>query len=101
MQVREHFCRKVKGEAGVCQKRRQVFAEHLLTQKKTAVSKCFHRLFALKEPAKRIETDGLEKKAGDEIRTRDSLLGRQELTNLPLASYEPAFLAGCATLSNI
>jgi hypothetical protein len=94
MQVREHFCRNVEGEAGVCQKRRQVFVEHLLTQKKTAISKCSHRLLALKEPAKRVENNGLEEKAGDEIRTRDSLLGRQVRTKTPLACHEPALLAG-------
>ena len=77
MQVREHFCRNVEGKAGVCKKRRQVFAEHLLTQNKTAISKCFHRLLVLKEPAKRIENDGRRKKAGDGTRTRDSLLGRE------------------------
>jgi hypothetical protein len=44
--------------AGVYQKRRQVFAEHLLTQNKTAVSKCFHRLLALQEPVKLVENDG-------------------------------------------
>jgi hypothetical protein len=58
MQVREHFCRNVEGEAGVCQKRGQVFAEHLVTQNKTAVSLCFRRLLDLQEPAKRVENDG-------------------------------------------
>ena len=94
MQVREHFCRNVEGEAGVCQKRRQVFVEHLLTQNKTAASTYFHRLLALKESAKGVENNGSWKKAGDEIRTRDSLLGRQVLPISPLASYESAFRAG-------
>jgi hypothetical protein len=96
MQVREHFCRNVEGAAGVCQKRRQVFAERLLTQNKTAASKYFHRLLALKEPAKRVENDGFERRAGDEARTRDSLLGRQVVSKTPLASYKMASHADLA-----
>src|SRR5450631_1610507 len=63
----------------VYQNGRQGVGVYLLPKTKT-VSCCFyHRLVALNGLPKRLQRDGLEKKAGDEIRTRDSLLGRQEL----------------------
>src|SRR6266700_6224436 len=67
----------------VRQNGRQGVGSRLVPKKKT-VSCCYsHRLVALNWLPKRLQRDGLERKAGDEIRTRDSLLGRQELTANP------------------
>jgi hypothetical protein len=49
----------------------------LFAKNKTAFSDLHHSLFVIHWLVKLFERDGLEKKAGDEIRTRDSLLGRQ------------------------
>ncbi len=67
--------------------------EHLLRQKKTAVSNCHHCSLPIKRPVKHFESDGLRSGAGDGARTRDSLLGRQELITSPLASCEVAYRA--------
>jgi hypothetical protein len=63
----------------VARKRRQVFVEHLLRHKKTAVSPAHHCSLPVMRPVKHFESDGLIRRAGDGTRTRDSLLGRQEL----------------------
>ena len=47
--------------------------------KKTAVSICHHCSLPVKRPVKHFESDGFDTRAGDGTRTRDSLLGRQEL----------------------
>ena len=73
------FVSKCKAGQVVAKKRRQVSVEHLLRQKKTAVSICYHCSLPIKQPVKHFESDGLEDGAGDGARTRDSLLGRQEL----------------------
>lgn len=74
----------------MCQIGRQGVGVHLSPKTKT-VSCCFyHRLVALNGLPKRLQRDGLEKKAGDEIRTRDSLLGRQIVTISTHACYEMA-----------
>jgi hypothetical protein len=62
-----------------CKKRRQVSVEHLLRQKKTVVSPGHHCSLPMKRPVKHFESDGSKRRAGDGARTRDSLLGRQEL----------------------
>jgi len=85
MQVREHFCRNVEGEAGVCQKRRQVSVERCVRHKETVALSWPRRLLAVKWLERLIESDGRVEKAGDEARTRDSLLGRQGVTISPLA----------------
>ncbi len=51
-------------------------------REKTAVSKYSHRLPVIKQPVKPSESDGVRSGAGDGTRTRDSLLGRQELYQL-------------------
>ena len=84
----EHFCQTAEREAGTCQKRRQVSVEHLLRQKKTAVSICHHCSLPIRRPVKHFESDGLVKRAGDGTRTRDSLLGRQMVAGSPPASYK-------------
>src|SRR5260221_656507 len=86
----EHFCQQVKSGAGGCQKRRQVSVEHLLRQKKTAVSICHHCSLPIKRPVKHFEGDGLRKRAGDGTRTRDSLLGRQVVILSPLVWFTSA-----------
>jgi hypothetical protein len=47
--------------------------------KKTAVSLAQHCSLPFKRPVKHFESDGFDVRAGDGTRTRDSLLGRQEL----------------------
>jgi len=54
----QHFCQEMKGEAGVCQKTRQVFVERLLTHEETVASKWYHCLLAVRRLAKPIERDG-------------------------------------------
>ena len=56
---------------------RQVFVERLLGQKKTAASTDDHCSLVLKPLVKPFEDNGSWVGAEDEIRTRDSLLGRQ------------------------
>ena len=73
------FVSKCKARQVLARKRRQVSVERLLTQKKNAVSKRSHSLLVVHWPVKRPENDGLRRRAGDGARTRDSLLGRQEL----------------------
>ena len=79
MHVRDHFCQKVERWAGVCEKRRQVSVGHLRDTGKTAVLMSHHCLLVIKQHVKAPERDGGEEGAGDGARTRDSLLGRQEL----------------------
>jgi hypothetical protein len=50
-----------------------------LRHKKTAVSICHHCSLPVKRLVKHFESDGSKRRAGDGARTRDSLLGRQEL----------------------
>src|SRR5579885_733352 len=87
-QRREHFCQPEQTEAGACQKTRQVFVGDLLIKAKTVVSLCLHCSPLLKWPEKGIESDGLDGRAGDGTRTRDSLLGRQELYRLSYSRRE-------------
>ena len=79
MQVCEHFCQKVECWAGVCEKRRQVSVGHFRDTGKTVVSMCHPCSLVIKRLVKALERDGGEEGAGDGARTRDSLLGRQEL----------------------
>jgi hypothetical protein len=76
-QVREHFCQPEHTEAGGCQKRGQVFVGGFVMSSPTVVSRCLRYSPLLKWPEKGIESDGLDGRAGDGTRTRDSLLGRQ------------------------
>ena len=101
MQVREHFCQKVEGEAGVCQKRRQVSVGRCVTQKETVALSWPHRLLAMKWLERLVESNGQEKRAGDEARTRDSLLGRQEPLKTPLASCASSSRANLHVLEDI
>ena len=57
----------------------QIVAAHRLPKNKTAFSDPHHSVFVINWLVKLFERDGSYKKAGDGIRTRDSLLGRQEL----------------------
>ena len=90
MRGSEHFCQKVKREAGTCQKRRQVSVEHLVRQKRTALLQYFHCSLLLKRPLVGLEQDCRDMGAGDGARTRDSLLGRQGVTKSTLVCYEVA-----------
>ena len=47
--------------------------------KKTVVSIFHHCSLPIKRPVKHFKSNGSERRAGDGTRTRDSLLGRQEL----------------------
>ena len=82
MRACEHFCRKVKGEAGVCQNMRQVSVGHRLMRKRIASLAYLYCLLPVKQPIRRQERDDGGSGAGDGTRTRDSLLGRQELYQL-------------------
>src|SRR5579872_4586541 len=73
------FVWKTNARQVVARKRRQVSVGGLLWQKKTADSIWHHCSLPFKRPVKHFEGDGLEGGAGDGARTRDSLLGRQEL----------------------
>ncbi len=95
-QRREHFCQPEHTEAGACQKTGQVFVGDLVSNTKTVVSLCLHCSPLVSQPVKGIESDGLDGKAGDGTRTRDSLLGRQELYRL---SYSRAKSIGRFTPS--
>ena len=66
---------------------------------KTAVSICHHCSLPVKRPVKHFESAGLEGRAGDGTRTRDSLLGRQVLTKIPFACYKLALEASSCNLS--
>jgi len=74
-----------------------MFVEHLLTKKKTAILILFHCSLLLKRPVKHLENNGFSKKAGDGIRTRDSLLGRQEPTKTLPKSCPSAWQANRLT----
>jgi hypothetical protein len=56
-------------------------------------------MLAVKRLPTRHQRDGLKKKAGDEARTRDSLLGRQELTRTLPKSWQSACQADLPTFS--
>jgi hypothetical protein len=73
------FVWKTNARQVVARKRRQVSVGGLSATKKTAVSLAHHCSLSVKRPVKHCEGDGLKKGAGDGARTRDSLLGRQEL----------------------
>jgi hypothetical protein len=73
------FVRSWKARQVFTRKRRQVFVERLLLKKKTIILMPYHCSLPLKRPVEHFENNGPFEKAGDEIRTRDSLLGRQEL----------------------
>jgi hypothetical protein len=64
---------------------RQNVAVRLFAHNKTAPCFFLHRLVATNWLQKHLHRDGLQRGAGDEIRTRDSLLGRQNVTISPLA----------------
>jgi hypothetical protein len=70
-----------KHEAGACRNMRQVFVERVMSNRKTVLSWFIHRLLLVKRPVKRQESDGSSMGAGDGARTRDSLLGKQELSH--------------------
>src|SRR6266700_3747929 len=72
---------------------RQIVAVRVFAHNKTACSGLHHCLLVFKQRMKLSQRDGFLLGAGDGTRTRDSLLGRQELTRLPLASYELAYRA--------
>jgi hypothetical protein len=73
------FVWKTNARQVVARKRRQVSVGGLWAMKKTADSICHHCSLPIKRPAKHFESDGSKERAGDGARTRDSLLGRQEL----------------------
>src|SRR6266705_3224729 len=73
------FVWKTNARQVVARKCRQVSVGGLWAMKKTAVSLCYHCSLPIKRPVKHFEGDGLTRRAGDGARTRDSLLGRQEL----------------------
>src|SRR5579883_1144981 len=102
-QRREHFCQPEQTEAGACQKTRQVFVGDFVINTKTVVSLCLHCSPLVSQLVKHIESDGLGGRAGDGTRTRDSLLGRQELYRLSYSRREIASHArgrsGCADLN--
>jgi hypothetical protein len=87
------FVRRWKARQVFPQKRRQVFVERLLPKKKTIILISHHRSLPMKRPVKHFENNGPLKKAGDEIRTRDSLLGRQAPPETPIASSKTALQA--------
>src|SRR5579883_625704 len=87
-QRREHFCQPEQTEAGACQKTRQVFVGDFVINTKTVVSLCLHCSPLVSQLVKHIESDGLGGRAGDGTRTRDSLLGRQELYRLSYSRRE-------------
>ncbi len=66
-------------EAGSCPKAGQGVAVHSLSRKKIVPLWLPYRLLLVKRLLAGLQGNDLQKKAGDEIRTRDSLLGRQEL----------------------
>ena len=72
-----------------------------MTQKETVALSWPHRLLAMKWLERLVESDGRSEKAGDEARTRDSLLGRQEPTKTPLAWYASASRANLHALEDI
>ncbi len=84
-------------EAGCCPKTRQGVAERFLAKKKPPLSWLSHRLLVFKRLLKGLQRDGSLLGAGDEIRTRDSLLGRQVIAPSPLASCRLALLAVLTT----
>jgi hypothetical protein len=58
---------------------RQIVAVRLLAKNETACSVAYRRSVGTKQLLWLFQRDGLDKRAGDGARTRDSLLGRQEL----------------------
>jgi hypothetical protein len=76
------FVWKTNARQVVARKCRQVFVGGLSATKKTAVSICHHCSLPVKRLVKHFESDGVRSGAGDGTRTRDSLLGRQELYQL-------------------
>jgi len=67
-------------EAGCCPKTRQGVAERFLAKEKPPPCWLSHRLLVFKRLLKGLQRDGSYVGAGDGARTRDSLLGRQELS---------------------
>jgi hypothetical protein len=61
---------------------RQIVTERKCAHNKTACSGLHHCPLVFKRRMKRFQRDGFLRKAGDGTRTRDSLLGRQELYQL-------------------
>ena len=76
------FVKKWNARQVVAKKRRQVSVGRLCDRQKTAVSTDHHCSLVLKLLVKPFEGDGSYGGAGDGTRTRDSLLGRQELYQL-------------------
>ncbi len=74
-------------EAGCVPKRWQGVAVRFCSKNKIVSLLPYHRLLLVKRLLTGLQSDDTKQKAGDEIRTRDSLLGRQELTRtLPKSS---------------
>jgi hypothetical protein len=81
---------RVLAKAGCRPKTRQDVAARFFVPNKTASCFPYQRLVAARRLVIGLHRDGLYVGAGDGARTRDSLLGRQELTRTTLACYKMA-----------
>ncbi len=94
------FVIKCNARQVVAKKRRQMFVGGFCDREKTAVSIDHHCSLPIKRPVKHFQRDGSCSGAGDGIRTRDSLLGRQELYRLSYSRMIAfACRSGCADLN--
>jgi hypothetical protein len=80
-------------EAGCVPKRWQGVAVRFCSKNKIVSLLPDHRLLLVKRLLTGLQRDDTKQKAGDEIRTRDSLLGRQAPPISPLASSKTALQA--------
>src|SRR6266699_5042711 len=78
---------------------RQIVAARICTDNKTACSGLHHCLLVFKQRMKHSQRDGYLRGAGDGTRTRDSLLGRQELYQLSYSRIWLTTRSGCADLN--